>query len=153
VEQASTLIAGKSPPQPHLVDAMAMFAETRLGLAFDAPGAGSASDVVQARRACDLCLGTARMQMVGRPRAHFHAGTYQWRTGRTRSARRTWERGLAIAEAFQFRFEEGLLRARLSLVAATDDERAAQLARAEEIARTLGLPRDLIIRPSSRHRT
>jgi tetratricopeptide (TPR) repeat protein len=152
IEQASTLIAYKPPPQPHLATAVAMFAETLLAMALEGRRTYG-GDLREAGRACETLMATARMHTICMPEACLHQGTHLWHTGRVRAARRAWRRGLSLAQAREFPYEEARIESALARTATSAPESAGHLERVDHLVQCLGIPRASVIRPSSTDRT
>jgi serine/threonine protein kinase/tetratricopeptide (TPR) repeat protein len=148
VERASALLDHKPPPQPHLANAVALFAETRLLLALDAPERERKAAMVEAGRASDTLLATGRMHSLCMSLACLSRGTFFWHKRRDRAARRWWLRGRAIARELELPYEEARLEAALSAAAPSPTQAAAHLERVDQIVQRFGIPRSGVIRPS-----
>jgi len=80
---------------------------------------------------------------IGIPRAHLWEGMYHWKVGNNSKAHQTWQKGLALAQANQFAYEEGLLRRVIAThMEAGDPARDKHFQRAVELFASIGAKRD-----------
>ncbi len=112
----------------------------RVAQVYLARSASSREEAAKARAACRMMTGAARIFPIALPRAHLLEGTRRWVAGERRTAKSSWEAGLAASMRLDIPYEEALLRRSLasdpSLPATTREEHRA---RAQRIFATLGV--------------
>ncbi len=100
--------------------------------------AGDSSVRANAKQACKLLKGYARIFIIGRPRAGLWQGLYHWLAGRPSLARQEWVRAEAEAIRLGMLYERALLDLEQSRHA-EGDERETRRARALESFANLGV--------------
>ncbi|MBN1450892.1 MAG: hypothetical protein JW963_07750, partial [Anaerolineales bacterium] len=87
---------------------------------------------------------------IGIPRAHLWEGMYHWKFGNHSKAHAMWQNGLALAQANQFAYEEGLLRRAIAThMEAGDPARVPYFQRAVELFSSIGATRDAALSRSA----
>jgi tetratricopeptide (TPR) repeat protein len=81
---------------------------------------------------------------IGQPVTPIYQGWYEWLTGNSEAAIRTLTRGLEVAQKYNMRYEEGLIRLRLALYAQGNlESRKINLGRAIELFEQMGAVNEL----------
>jgi predicted ATPase/class 3 adenylate cyclase len=87
---------------------------------------------------------------IGIPRAHLWEGMYQWKLGNHSKAQTLWQKGLSLAQANRFAYEEALLRRVIAThMEAGDPARATHFQRAVELFAAIGATRDTALSQSA----
>jgi class 3 adenylate cyclase/tetratricopeptide (TPR) repeat protein len=106
-DQTAELIRQFFAPTAHyLLEGYAGPAEVMLSLS--ETGDASRGTIRAARRACRSLRKFARVFPIGEPRARLLQGRYEWLSGRTGKARRSWEKSLLASTRLGMVFEEAL---------------------------------------------
>jgi len=70
---------------------------------------------------------------IGEPELVYFQGWYEWLTGKQQQAMKTWNQGLESAQKFNMRYDEGLLRMKLGMIANDAELRKVHLEGAVKI--------------------
>ena len=88
----------------------------------------------KADQACQTFQRYGRVFAVGRPRALFYQGWYQWLSGQSQSAYKLWQKGLKLGEDLNLPYEVARLHQKLALLDVLDaNQQEAHLVQAHEI--------------------
>jgi tetratricopeptide (TPR) repeat protein len=124
-------------------DGIAALAECYLEMWETVGAAFPAEQQHEARRLCATLAGYARVFVILQPRTLLWQGMHDWLRGREQTARRKWQRGLAIAQQYGMPYDEALLEYRLGRYSPDLSERRSRLERACSLHRQLGTTYDL----------
>ena len=87
---------------------------------------------------------------IGIPRAYLWEGMYHWKLGKRSKAHAMWQKGLALAQANRFAYEEALLRRVIAThMEASDPARVPYFQRAVELFASIGATRDAALSRSA----
>jgi len=144
-DAVARLIIRSRPTVFATLDAYAAIAEVYLAL-WEASGTGNTRVelAVAAKQSCKALHGYARTFPIGQPRAWLAHGLYQWLSGKTSSAHRSWLRSLAAARQLAMPYDAGLAHFEIGRhFAPHDPRRQDHLAQAQALFAELSAGYDL----------